>query len=366
VRVALLTPTFWPEVHRGGERIVRETADGLGALGHTPRILTSHPAAPSSSVEGGVRVDRVWRPPDRRLRSRAWEEHLTHVPFAYGSLRRGDDDLAHAFYATDALAAARWARRTGKPAVFSYLGIPHRRGLANRRGRVEAVIAAAKGAETVTALSRTAAEGFRRWLGIEAEVVYPGVALDAFTPDPAQRSEKPIVICAADPGEPRKRVDLLVRALPAVRRGRPGTELHLVRPADAALARRLDAETGVRLFDPVQRPEDLAPRYRTAWVSALPSLGDSFGLVLAEALACGTPVVGTRDGAIPEVVSSGGIGRLFDGDDPASVAQALLEAIELAEDPATPERCQARGAEFGTDRQATAYAAIYRRAAATC
>ena len=50
---------------------------------------------------------------------------------------------------------------------------------------------------------------------------------------------------------------------------------------------------------PLGDPEGLSSRYATAWVSALPSTGDSFGMVLIESLASGTPIVVSDDGAPP-------------------------------------------------------------------
>ena len=104
----------------------------------------------------------------------------------------------------------------------------------------------------------------------------------------------------------------------------------------------------------------LVEAYRTAWVSALPSLDEAFGLVLAEALACGTPCVGSNLGGIPEVVDRPGIGRLFDGDEPAALATALLDALALAEDPATAAACRARAGDFSSDLCTERYLALYR------
>ncbi|MEA2300762.1 MAG: hypothetical protein QOD61_2116 [Solirubrobacteraceae bacterium] len=353
--VALLSPCYWPEVRRGSERFARELADGLIARGHRPRLITSHPGRPSVRVEEGLPVTRVWRPPGNRLRRRMYEDHLTHLPFSYAALRAGDDELAHALYPTDALAAGRWGRKTGRPVVFSLMGIPHRRALADRRGRMAIFERAIAEASALVVLTEAAAAACRRWLGADARVIAPGVNLDRFSPGRA-RSRTPTIVCAAAIERPRKRVGLLIEAFGLVRGERPDARLVLNRPADPAARTPGPGIVYANLDD----RDALVEAYRTAWVSALPSLDEAFGLVLAEALACGTPCVGSNLGGIPEVVDRPSIGRLFDGDEPAAVAAALLGALELAEDPATGAACRARAGDFSSDLCTERYIALYR------
>jgi glycosyltransferase involved in cell wall biosynthesis len=358
LRVGLLNPCYWPEVRRGSERFARELADGLLARGHRPRLITSHPGLPSRTVEDGLEVVRVWRPPDGRLRRRMHEDHLTHVPFSYAALRAGDDDVAHALYATDGLAAVRWGERTGRPVVFSHMGIPHRQGLASRRGRVEILRRVIAGSSAVVALSRHSAAAFERWLGVSPRVIPPGVDLDAFAPG-GDRAERPTIVCAAAIDRPRKRVGLLVEAFAIVRRDRPDARLVLNRPSGPAGIAGAPVGEGIVLADLDDRAA-LSRAYATAWATALPSRDEAFGLVLAESLACGTPVVGSNDGGIPEIVDRPSVGRLFDGEDPAVLARALLEVLDLAGDPATRVACRERAGDFSTGRCTEAYLALYR------
>ena len=356
LRVGLLSPCFWPEVRRGTERFARELSDGLLARGHRPRLITSHPGRLSRTVEDGLPILRLPRPPDARLKRRRYEDHLTHVPLSYAALRAGDDHVAHALFPTDALAAARWSERTGRPALLSYMGIPDRAWLLAARGRLRAIAEASRRCGAVVALSEAAGREFERTLGVRARVIPPGVDTRAFAPG-GERAAAPTIICAAAIEEPRKRVGLLVEAFALVRRERPDARLVLNRPRDA---RHAPGGEGVELADLDDRAA-LAAAYRSAWVSALPSFGEAFGLVLAEAMACGTPVVASRLGGMPEVIGDDqAVGRVFDGDDPAAVARALLETLELAEDPATSSACRARAELFSTDRCTERYLELYR------
>ena len=345
MRVAILHPCYWPEVRRGTERVIRELADGLAARGHEPVLLTSHPDATSRGVEDGLRIVRARRPRDVRLRARGWDRYLAHAPRSLVELVRARADVAHALYPSDAVAASA----TRRPVVFSYMGLPDAAYLDERRGRRWTMEHACTRADAVVALSEASAVAFRDVLGVDARVISPGVDLEAFAADERRRAPGPTIVCSAARGEPRKRVDLLVEAV----RRMDGVRLVLDRRGPAI------SESFVELRDLDDRAA-LADAYREAWVSVLPSVNEAFGLVLAEALACGTPAVAADRGGMPEVL--GGredVGRTFTGDAPDALAEALRGAIALHDDPATPRRCREQAQRFSTDRTANAYVALY-------
>jgi glycosyltransferase involved in cell wall biosynthesis len=83
---------------------------------------------------------------------------------------------------------------------------------------------------------------------------------------------------------------------------------------------------------------------------------EPFGMVMIEAMICGTPVVALRGGAVPEVVVSGTTGWICDRPD------ELPAAVEAAKD-LDPAACRAHVEQrFSADKMARAYASAYRRA----
>jgi glycosyltransferase involved in cell wall biosynthesis len=355
-RIALLNFAFWPEVRRGSERVVHDLAVDLVARGHRPRLITSHPGSSQTSVEDGFEIVRNRRLPDALLRRRRFQDHLSHVPLSYMSLRSGDDEIAHAFLHTDALAAVRWSEDTGRPAVFSYMGIPSRATATYQRGRMKTLERVTSRSAAVVGLSKAANDALWRWWGVEARLIYPGVRLDDFTSVQAERAEDPTIVCAASPDDGRKRVPLLVEAFERVRRERPGARLVLMRPKDQALEQSL-ARDGVEFSDATS--DEVPEVFARSWVSALTSEAEAFGLVVVESLATGTPVVAVDEAGPAEIMDREGIGSLFSEATPEAVARCLLEALDLAGDPRTAERARARAADFTSERCAIEHEALY-------
>ena len=91
-------------------------------------------------------------------------------------------------------------------------------------------------------------------------------------------------------------------------------------PSRAKLERKY---RGVR-FEGIKTPDELASYYRAADVSVFPSLTDTFGLVMLEALACGTPVAAFPVHGPIDVIGDSGAGALHD-----DLRQACLSALEI-------------------------------------
>lgn len=350
LRIAFVSHVFWPETRRGGERLIRDLSDALIATGHRPRLITSHHDKPARADEDGLDVVRQWRPPERPLNRLGFPAGASAAPLAWWALRRGDDDVVQAWTPAAGVAAAH----SGKPSVLVFQGVLDDGDL-RRRPRVRSMLMhAAQGCDVVTTYSQVAADAFERHTGVAARTIHPGIRLDAFTPGGA-RAGHPVVFCAADPDEPRKRVALLVEAFAAVRAARPDAELWLMPTRDRAVA----AVPGVRTVDPGADRDALVELYRSAWLTVLPAFREAFGLVAVESLACGTPVVTARDGgAAPEVVGRAGV--VFDEPTRASVAGAILEALELITGPATVAACRRRAQDFPIELCAERYESLYR------
>jgi glycosyltransferase involved in cell wall biosynthesis len=86
---------------------------------------------------------------------------------------------------------------------------------------------------------------------------------------------------------------------------------------------------------------------------------EPFGLTAVEAMACGTPVIATRMGAMPEIIEHGVSGLLVDGDEsPEIVVDRFIKAVEACET-IRPTACLERAKRFSTQRMVDGYIDVY-------
>jgi glycosyltransferase involved in cell wall biosynthesis len=142
--------------------------------------------------------------------------------------------------------------------------------------------------------------------------------------------------------ERRKGFDRVLEALPEVAAERPDAAYLIVgKGPDRSRLERTAERLGVRdrvVFTGYVPEDEKADHFRLADRFVMPSEGEGFGLVLLEALACGTPVIAsTRDGG-REAVADGEFGMLVDPTDSAELTRALLAPQEAPPPEAVEDR----------------------------
>jgi phosphatidylinositol alpha-mannosyltransferase len=195
------------------------------------------------------------------------------------------------------------------------------------------------------AVSEKAAESVQPHLPGDCDIVPNGVVIPPGA-DPDQRENRIVFIGRHDP---RKGLPVLLRAWPEIHR-RTGARLRVIGSdplqVRLALARRRLPDDGIDALGSVSQ-EERTRELLAAKALAAPSLGgESFGMILAEAFACATPVVasdisGYRDVMTPET------GVLV----PPGNAQALADAlVGLVQDEPRRRACGAAARRLAQER----------------
>jgi phosphatidylinositol alpha-mannosyltransferase len=191
------------------------------------------------------------------------------------------------------------------------------------------------------AVSEYARSTLVQHLGGEPVVIPNGVYVDRFASATVRddwRGEGATLAFVGRIDEPRKGLPLLLEALPSIAEAHPGLRLLVVGSGDAESARRRVPRGfgDAVVFLGAASDEEKASALRSADLYIAPNTGgESFGIVLIEAMAAGTPVLASDLPAFRRVLGDGAYGSSFRNGDTTDLASRALEL--LADGPARDE-----------------------------
>lgn len=188
------------------------------------------------------------------------------------------------------------------------------------------------------AVSEDARRTLVEHLGGDAVVVPNGVYVDRFAGAPvrAEWQGAPAAATVAFVGridEPRKGLPVLCQAVPRVLAALPGTRFLVAGRGDVEAAReRLGEHAGAVEFLGAVSDADKASLLRSVDVYVAPHTGgESFGIVLVEAMSAGAPVLASDLGAFGRVLEDGRLGRMFGVGNDTELADALVDLLRDGE-----------------------------------
>ena len=174
----------------------------------------------------------------------------------------------------------------------------------------------------------------------DAVVISHGVDLDKFNPNnysselrkKVEVRDGEVMCFSLQRLDQRKRVEYLINAIPNVIKENPNVKFVIggggpERENLYRLTKKLNIEDNVAFtgFIPFKK---YSAYYASCDIFVLHSTYEAFGIVLAEAMASGKPVISTNVGAIPEVVDNGKTGIIVPPRDSKALADAILKLAE--------------------------------------
>lgn len=342
MRVGLVCPFDW-DVPGGVAIHVRDLAEELQRRGHEVSVLAPGEdeanAAPYLTLVGRAipvpvngSVARVAFGPVSASRTRRW-------------IREGEFDVlhVHAPVSPSLGMLACWAAIGPVVATFHTAMEGHSRLMTGAFGLMQATLEKVRGRIAVSEMARRFVV---EHIGGDAVLIPNGVRVAAFDgaqPLPGWPGETGSLVFLGRIDEPRKGLAVLLEAFPTIAAARPGVRLLVVGPGDAAdLVGRLPSglRDDVVLLGRVS-DADKARALASGDLYVAPHTGgESFGIVLLEAMAAGTPVLASDLVAFSQVLDGGTFGDLVPVGDAAALAD---RAVALLASPRRRQELAARG-----------------------
>lgn len=357
MRIAMLSlhtsPMHQPgQGDAGGMNVyIQNLSFSLGALGHEVHMITRTAGETESiQVAEGVWMHQIQIAAGRSLSK---EELATMIEPSIEAiaahLEQLKIDIVHAHYWLSGMVGLDLAKRWSVPLIVSMhtsaAAKEFESGIAESEQRKVAEKQLLRGCSRIIANTPVEAQQLKRFYDVDSkklDVVLPGVNHRIFHPnqDKVHRplGDDDLHLVYAGRMQRLKGAHLLLQAMGTARRKAP--ELRITASLFGSLSGSADYDLKalvstegltdvVRFYDPLE-PSKLALAFANADVVAVPSLSETFGLVAAEAQACGTPVIANAVGGLAYAVSDEVSGWLMDEPDAELWSKKL---IELARNP---------------------------------
>lgn len=363
VKIAFLTRNYPPDTLWGGDAVVYyNLARGLARLGHEVHVICQAVGKPKDCVEEGVFVHRVGTNPKRY-------SAIARINYSFYVWRKLKDIIKK--YGIEIVEAPYWSaegfsycfkKRT--PLIVwtqssprdamrtkNYTGLA---GLLNLKLLSNLADFTAKRADRVIADSKGNYERVIKEIHInpdKVDIAHLGIDIAKFKPTGSKIGAKlgislqePLILFIGRL-EARKGLHILCQAIPSVLRSIPEAKFVLVgkdtdtAPSEGSFKQHILEEAQIHHFKDNVTFIDFLPEneliqlYSACDLFVFPSLHESFGLPIIEAMACGRPVVATSTGIVPELEPYGLSGlKVVPIGDTEKLAQAIIEMLLIKEE----------------------------------
>lgn len=322
------------DVPGGVQNHVRDLTESLCALGHDVSVLAptnDHRPMPSYVVSAGRAMPVPYNGAVARLafgpvalsRTRRW-------------IRDGDFDVLHVHEpTTPSVSMMALGLSTGAAVATFHTSIARSRAMAVSEPVQRPVL---EKLSAVIGVSEFAQQFVEQYLGGGSVVIPNGLYVDRFDlPRPGGDRDAPLLLFLGRFEEERKGLPVALEALHHIVEKKPATRLLVAGTGDVEDARRHLDPALTEHVEFLGEVDDATKSrlFAAADVYVAPNTGgESFGIVLIEAMAAGAPVVASDLPAFARVLGDGRWGSLFARGDAADLARSVLGVLDDATTPA--------------------------------